>query len=95
MLRDTVEARTFETMKAQLIEHWPGQFAVIFGTRLLGTYTNVDDALLAASRAFDQDDVPPGAAIFIAQISDRTSLRVMATPAARLRPVAEPVPGAV
>jgi hypothetical protein len=73
-------ARTFEAMKDDLLRSFPGQFALVCGRRLMGVYETVDDALLAASRAFDADDLPPGVPILISEIAARASVRVLATP---------------
>jgi hypothetical protein len=73
-------ARTFDAMKDDLIRSFPGQFALVCGRRLVGVYPRVDDALLAASRAFEAEDLPAGAPILIAEIAAQASVRVMATP---------------
>jgi len=80
----TEAARTFEAMKDDLLRSFPGQFALVCGPRLMGVYRNVDEALLAASCAFDADDLPDGAPILISEIAaagaSRAAVRVMATP---------------
>ena len=70
----------FEAMKDDLIRSFPGQFALVCGRRLVGVYARVDDALLAASRAFEADDLPEGASILIAEIGAQATVRVTATP---------------
>ena len=87
-------ARTFEAMKDDLLRAFPGQYALICGQRLMGVYAAVDDALLAASRAFEENALPPGTPILISEIAARASVRVMATPyrkAPRARPLAQPL----
>jgi hypothetical protein len=85
MLASTEEARTFESLKADLMRTSPGQFAAVCGSKLLGVFTSVDDALQAASDAFDADTLPAGAPILITEIAEKVSLRVMATPQQRIR----------
>lgn len=73
-------ARTFEAMKQDLLRSFPGQFALVCGPRLMGVFESIDTALLAASRAFDDDTLEPGTPILISEIAARASVRVMATP---------------
>jgi hypothetical protein len=67
-------------MKDDLLRSFPGQFALVCGRCLMGVYPNVDAAMVAASRAFDTDYLPPGTPILISEIAARASVRVMATP---------------
>ena len=71
MLASTEEARTFESLKADLMRTSPGQFAAVCGSKLLGVFTSVDDALQAASDAFDADTLPAGAPILITEIAEQ------------------------
>jgi hypothetical protein len=73
-------ARTFEAMKNDLIRSFPGQFALVCGQRLVGVYARVDEAMGAASRLFDDDQLAPGTPILISEIALRASVRVLATP---------------
>jgi hypothetical protein len=77
-------ARTFEAMKDDLLRAFPGQFALVCGRRLMGVYANVDEAMVAASRAFETNDLPAGTPILISEIAARASVRVMATPYKRV-----------
>ena len=90
MLASTEEVRTFESMKADLLRSCPGGFALIAGRRLLGVFTSVDDAMVAASEAFDAETLPPGAPILISEIAEKVTVRVMATP--QRKAVAGPSP---
>jgi hypothetical protein len=72
--------RTFEAMKQDLLRSFPGQFALVCGQRLVGVYETVDEAMVAASRAFDDDTLPAGAPILISEIAAAAAIRVMATP---------------
>jgi hypothetical protein len=80
MLASSEEARTYESLKSELLRSSPGQFAAVCGKKLLGVFSSVDDALQAASDAFDADKLPAGAPILITEIAEKVSLRVMATP---------------
>jgi hypothetical protein len=73
-------ARTFEAMKDDLLRSFPGQYALVCGHRLMGVYRSVDDAMGAASKVFDDADLPPGTPILISEIAVRASVRVLATP---------------
>jgi hypothetical protein len=85
------ESRTFESLKADLLRTSPGKFAAVCGKRLLGVFASIDDALNAASEAFDADQLPIGAPILIAEIADRASVRVMATPQQKAKTALSPV----
>jgi hypothetical protein len=85
MLPSSEEARTFESLKAELLRSARGKFAAICGQRLLGVFGSIDDALNAASDAFDADTLPAGAPILITEIAEHASVRVMATPQQRAR----------
>ena len=76
------EQRTFETMKPDLVRSHLGCFAVICGSRLLGVFESVDEALLASSRAFDAGQLPQGA-VLISEIAERVAVRVTARPYSR------------
>jgi hypothetical protein len=52
----------------------------VCGQRLVGVYARVDEAMGAASRLFDDDELPPGTPILISEIALRASVRVLATP---------------
>jgi hypothetical protein len=91
MLASSEEARTFESLKAELLRSSPGQFAAVCGKKLLGVFTSVDDALQAASDAFDADTLPAGAPILITEIAEKVNLRVMATPQQKLKSALAPV----
>jgi hypothetical protein len=91
MLASTEEARTFESLKADLMRTSPGQFAAVCGSKLLGVFTSVDDALQAASDAFDADTLPAGAPILITEIAEKVSLRVMATPQQKAKAAKAPI----
>jgi hypothetical protein len=80
MLGSTEEARTFESLKADLLRSSPGAFAVVCGRRLVGVFASIDEALAAASIAFDEGTLPAGAPILISEIAERVTVRVMATP---------------
>jgi hypothetical protein len=73
-------ARTFEAMKTELIRSFPGQFALVCGRRLMGVYASADDAMHAASKLFEADELPQGTPILISEIAMRASIRVLATP---------------
>ena len=45
------ELAYFEVQKPQLLEHHAGQFALIHGEQLLGTYTTFQEAFEAGVRA--------------------------------------------
>ncbi|HVZ72621.1 MAG TPA: hypothetical protein VHJ20_09620 [Polyangia bacterium] len=79
-------ARTFEAMKAQLIRSFPGQYALVCGRRLVGVYASPDDAMMAASRLFESNDLPQGTPILISEIAVQASIRVLATPYRRATP---------
>jgi hypothetical protein len=91
MLASTEESRTFDAMKADLLRKCPGGFALIAGRRLLGVFSSVDDAMVAASEAFDGDTLPPGAPILISEIAERVTVRVMATPQRKAVATASPI----
>lgn len=74
------EQRAFEVMKPELLRSHPGRFAVLCGSRLLGIFGSVDEALLASSTEFDAGTLPEGAPVFISEIAERVSLRVTARP---------------
>jgi hypothetical protein len=80
MLVPIEEARTFEALKADLLRSSPGGFALVCGRRLLGVFPSIDDALAAASEAFDAETLPPETAILVSEIADPVTVRVMATP---------------
>ena len=73
-------ARTFEAIKDELIRSFPVQFALICGQRLVGVYAHADEALGAASKLFDDDELPAGTPILVSEIAMRASVRVLATP---------------
>lgn len=73
-------ARTFESMKEELLRTFPGQYALVCGERLMGVYRHVDEAMVAASQLFDDDALAPGTPILISEIAARVSVRVLATP---------------
>ena len=91
MLASSQEARTFESLKAELLRSSPGQFAAVCGKKLLGVFTSVDEALQAASDAFDADTLPAGAPILITEIAEKVTLRVMATPQVKIKSAPAPV----
>jgi hypothetical protein len=72
-------ARAFEAMKDDLLRSFPGQYALVCGRRLMGIYPTVDEAMVAASTAFE-DYLPAGVPILITEIAVQASVRVMATP---------------
>ena len=76
-------SRTFEAMKLDLLRSFAGQYALVCGQRLMGVYAQVDEAMVAAGRLFDDDDIEPGTPILISEIAARVSVRVMATPLKR------------
>ena len=80
------ELKTYDSLRATLLRAHPGKFAVVCGSRLLGVFEGVDDAMLACSRAFDSDELPEGAAVLITEIAEPCSLRVMARPYGRTPP---------
>jgi hypothetical protein len=73
-------ARTFEAIKDELIRTFPGQFALVCGQRLIGVYKYADEAMGAASKLFDDDELPPGTPILVSEIALRATVRVLATP---------------
>jgi hypothetical protein len=73
-------ARTFEAIKDELIRSFPGQFALVCGQRLVGVYQHADEAMGAASKLFDDDELPAGTPILVSQIALRATVRVLATP---------------
>jgi hypothetical protein len=77
------EQSTFESIKPALVRSYPGRFAVVCATRLLGVYDSVDDAFLASSRAFDGGALPEGAPLIITELADRQAVRVTARPSVR------------
>jgi len=85
MLASSEEARTFESLKSELIRSSQGKFAAVCGKKLLGVFSSVDEALQAASDAFDDDTLPAGAPILITEIAETVSVRVMATPQAKIK----------
>jgi len=91
MIASSQEARTFESLKAELLRSSPGQFAAVCGKKLLGVFTSVDEALQAASDAFDADTLPAGAPILITEIAEKVTLRVMATPQVKIKSAPAPV----
>lgn len=74
------ENATFETLKADLVRRYPGQFAVLCGDSLLGVYDTVEDALLAVSSAFDECALPEAVPVLISEIADPVTVRVTALP---------------
>jgi len=85
------ESRTYESLKANLLRTSPGKFAAVCGKKLLGVFASIDDALTAASDAFDADTLPAGAPILITEIAERASVRVMATPQQKAKAALSPV----
>jgi hypothetical protein len=85
------ESRTFESLKADLLRTSPGKFAAVCGKKLLGVFASIDDALTAASEAFDADTLPAGAPILITEIAERASVRVLATPEKKTKAARSPV----
>jgi hypothetical protein len=83
MLEFTEETRTFESMKDDLLRTFPGRYAVVCGRRLVGVFDSVDEAVVATSQAFAQQELPAGAPILISEIAEKVTVRVMATPAKR------------
>jgi hypothetical protein len=73
-------ARTFEAMKEELLRTFPGQYALVCGARLMGVFRHVDEAMVAASRLFDDEALEPGTPILISEIAARVSVRVLASP---------------
>jgi hypothetical protein len=73
-------ARTFEAMKDDLLRSFPGQFALVCGRRLMGVFVSADEAMTAASKLFEIDELPQGTPILISEIAARSSIRVLATP---------------
>jgi len=45
------ELQYFDAHKSELLEHYAGQFALIKGDSLLGTYTTLEEAFEAGVRA--------------------------------------------
>ena len=80
-------ARTFESMKTDLLRSFPGQFALICGQKLVGVYATIDEAMVATSEAFDEY-LPAGMPIFISEIAEPASVRITATPVRRAPPQA-------
>jgi hypothetical protein len=74
------ENATFESLKADLVRRYPGQFAVLCGDSLLGVYDTVDDALMAVSSAFDERSLPEAVPVLISEIADPVTVRVTARP---------------
>jgi hypothetical protein len=72
-------ARTFEAMKNDLLRSFPGQYALICGRRLIGVFPTVDEAMTAASSAFEEY-LPTGTPILISEIAEKATVRVLATP---------------
>jgi hypothetical protein len=79
-MQTSESARTFEGMKDDLLRSHPGQFALVCGPRLMGVYPSIDEALAAASQAFDDEEVTAGAPMLITEIAPHASVRVTATP---------------
>jgi len=73
-------ARTFEAIKDELIRTFPGQFALVCGQRLIGVFKLAEEAMGAASKLFDDDELPAGTPILVSEIALRASVRVLATP---------------
>jgi hypothetical protein len=84
-------ARTFEAMKEELLRSFLGQYALVCGRRLMGVFRTADEAMSAAAKLFDQQDVPAGTPILITEIAVRASMRVLATPYRSVKP-ASPAP---
>ncbi len=91
MLASSEEARTFDSLKSELLRSSPGQFAAVCGKKLLGVFASIDEALQAASDAFDADELPAGAPILITEIADKVNVRVMATPQQKAKSALAPV----
>ena len=72
-------ARAYEAMKDDLLRSFPGQYALVCGQRLMGIYPTVDEAMMAASTAFEEY-LPAGTPILITEIAVQASVRVMAMP---------------
>ena len=85
------EHRTFESLKADLLRSSPGKFAAVCGKKLLGVFASIDDALNAASEAFDADTLPAGAPSLISEIAVKVNVRVMATPQQKAKNPLSPV----
>jgi len=85
------EHRTFESLKADLLRSSPGKFAAVCGKKLLGVFASIDDALTAASEAFDASSLPEGAPILISEIAEKVNVRVMATPQQKAKKPRSPV----
>ena len=77
-------ARTVEAMKDDLLRSFPGQFALVCGRRLMGVFVSADEAMTAASKLFEANDLSPGTPILISEIAARASIRVLATPYKRV-----------
>jgi hypothetical protein len=69
---------TFERLKGELLRSHPGQFAVLCHDRLVGVYRTVDDAVLAVSRAFDDQALPEAAPVLISELAEPVTVRVTA-----------------
>ena len=54
----------------------------------MGVYRSVDEALGAASRVFEADEIPTATPILISEIAVHASVRVFATPYRRPAPAA-------
>jgi len=80
MLRSSESGRTFDAIKDELLHAFPGRFALVCGRRLIGVFDDADEAIAAASSLFDSGEIPPGSAILISEIAQRSTLRVLATP---------------
>jgi hypothetical protein len=85
-------ARTFEAIKDELIQSFPGQYALVCGQRLVGVYKHADEAMGAAAKLFDNDELPAGTPILVSQIALRATVRVLATPYKRRAPDGASIP---
>jgi hypothetical protein len=81
--------RTFEAIKNDLLNLFPGQFALVCGRRLLGVYVSVNEAMASMSESFAAGELPEGTPVLISEIAAQATVRVQATPARR--PTAPPV----
>lgn len=74
------ETRYFDSCKAELLERYAGQFAVVCGRRLLGVFSSLEQALKEAAGEFGRGALEDGAPILISEIAEKARVRVIAEP---------------
>jgi hypothetical protein len=76
MERMSEELGAFEQRKHELVARYPGQFAIVCGTAVLGVVPSLEAALDEAADRFERGALPAGSPILISEIALSPRLRV-------------------